>query len=155
MAGIPTHRGVVVDYRDARLAAHKGRFAARNRIPPRPCGKLCFVTPRRVGWWLAASFWAIFGLITGIQVWISMITHGHSIPRLIGYYLAVWQAWLAATAFIVWLVRRFPVIPPRRFNVLVHFLAASSIAVVHGLYWLGLLILIKPFDVMTAEPHEL
>lgn len=113
------------------------------------------VTSRRAGWLLAASFWAIFGLIAGIQVWISMITHGHSIPRLIGYYLLVWEAWLVATVFIVWLVRRFPVIPARRFNILVHLLAACGIAVVHGLYWLGLLIAVRPFDVMTAEPHEL
>src|SRR6185436_3788545 len=87
------------------------------------------MNPRRVAWWLAASFWALFGVITGMQVWISMITHGHSIVRVIGYYFLVWEAWLAATAAVVWLARRFPVVPPRRQNVLVHFLAAPVIGI--------------------------
>lgn len=113
------------------------------------------MTSRRLGWLLAASFWLIFGLIAGIQVWISMITHGHSVPRLIGYYLAVWAAWLLATGLIVWLARRFPVIPPRRFNVLVHFLAACGIGVVHSFYWIALLLLVKPYDRMTATASEL
>jgi hypothetical protein len=52
--------------------------------------------------WLAvASFRAIFGIITGFQVWISMITHEHSVPRLIGFHIAIWEAWLAATALTV------------------------------------------------------
>ena len=113
------------------------------------------MTPRRLGWLLAASFWAIFGLITGIQVWISMITHGHSIPRLIGYYLLVWEAWLIPTAFIVWLVRRFPVIPPRRPNVLLHILAACAIGILHSFFWVSVMIVMKPYDRMTAEPSEL
>jgi hypothetical protein len=28
-------------------------------------------------WAVVAVIWALFGLITGFQVWISMITHGH------------------------------------------------------------------------------
>jgi hypothetical protein len=43
-------------------------------------------------WAVAAVIWAPFGLITGFQVWISMITHGHSMPRLVGYYVLVWEA---------------------------------------------------------------
>lgn len=110
---------------------------------------------RRMAWRLAAAFWALFGIISGIQVWISMITHGHSVPRLLGYYLAVWEFWLIPTAAIFWLARRFPVIPPRRLSILVHLLAANVIAIAHGLFWLALLILVKPFDRMTAEPSEL
>src|SRR5205814_5048408 len=113
------------------------------------------MTPRRVAIWLAVSFWTAFGVITGIQVWISMITHGHSVPRLIFYYVVVWEAWLVATAGIVWLARRFPVVPPRRFVILIHFLAACGIAVVHSFYWVALMILIRPYDRMTAEPSQL
>lgn len=102
-------------------------------------------------WRFAAAFWFLFGLISGIQVWISMIAHGHSVPRLLGYYLLVWEFWLVPTMGILWLARRFPVIPPRRFPILVHVLAANVIGVVHGLYWMGLLILLKPYDKMTAE----
>jgi len=106
-------------------------------------------------WRLAAAFWALFGVISAIQVWISMITHGHSVPRLIFYYVAVWEFWLIPTVGIVWLARRFPLIPPRRLSVLVHLLAANVVGVVHGFYWMALLILIKPYDKMTAEPSQL
>jgi two-component system LytT family sensor kinase len=113
------------------------------------------MNPRRMAWRFAAAFWLLFGLISGIQVWISMITHGHSVPRLIGYYLAVWEFWLIPTAAIVWLSRRLPVIPPRRVSILMHILAANVIGIAHGLYWLGLMILIRPYDRMTAEPSQL
>ncbi|MGZ4809724.1 MAG: hypothetical protein ACXV7D_10400, partial [Thermoanaerobaculia bacterium] len=85
---------------------------------------------RTKGWLAVASVWAIFGVVTGIQVWISMITHGHSVPRLIFYYVVVWEAWVGVTVGIVWLLRRFPVVPARRLPILVHFLAACCIAIV-------------------------
>jgi len=113
------------------------------------------MTPRGVAWRFAILFWTVFGVLTGFQVWISMITHGHSVPRLIFYYVVVWEAWVAATAAIFWLVRRFPVIPPRRLSILIHFLAACVIAVVHSFYWVGLMILIRPYDRMTAELSQL
>ena len=113
------------------------------------------MTPRRVAWRFAALFWTVFGVITGIQVWISMITHGHSVPRLICYYVVVWEAWLLVSAAIVWLLRRFPVVPPRSLSILIHFLAACGIAVVHTFYWLAVMIALRPFDRMTAEPSQL
>jgi hypothetical protein len=109
---------------------------------------------RRV-WIFAAGFWAFFGVISGVQVWISMITHGHSVPLLIGYHIVVWEGWLLPTAGILWLARRFPVLPPRRLHVLVHVLAASAIAVLHGVLWMGLLVTMRPYDSMTAEASEL
>src|SRR3954468_24357723 len=113
------------------------------------------MTPRRMGWRFALIFWAVFGVVSGFQVWISMITHGHSVPRLIFYYVAISEGWLLATVGIVWLVRRLPVVPLRRLPVLVHFLAACVIAVLHSLYWVGLLIAIKPYDRMSAETAEI
>lgn len=106
-------------------------------------------------WLFAAAFWAFFGVISGVQVWISMITHGHSVPLLIGYYVVVWEGWLLPTAAILWLARRFPLFPPRRLHVLVHVLAATVVAVLHGLLWMGLLLVMKPYDAMTAEASEL
>ena len=58
------------------------------------------MTPRRMAWRFAVLFWTVFGLVSGFQVWIGMITHGHSVVRLVSYYLLVWEAWLAATAAI-------------------------------------------------------
>jgi hypothetical protein len=110
------------------------------------------MTRRRIAWWSAGLFWFLFGLITGIQIWISMLEHHHSVPRLLGYYVLVWEAWLIPTAAIFWLGRRFPVIPLRARNLLVHVAAACVIAVVHVLYWIGLMLAMKPFDRMTAPP---
>src|SRR5207247_10086328 len=85
---------------DIPFAAPAARFAARLSHSGGALRQTMAMSRRRVAWLFAAAFWTIFGLVTGIQVWISMITHGHSVPRLIGYYVLVWEAWLAATAFV-------------------------------------------------------
>jgi hypothetical protein len=98
----------------------------------------------------AAAFWLLFGLVAGLQVWISMITHGHSMVRLFGYHVAVWLVWLVPTALIAMLARRFPVSPLRPLTVAVHFLAATAIGLLHTLYALGLMLWLRPYDDMTA-----
>jgi len=103
----------------------------------------------------AAAFWLLFGLLAGIQVWISMITHGHYIPLLLGYFLAVWMVWLAPTVLIVWLSRRFPLTPPRMRSVLIHFCVATLITLLHTLYSLKLMLWLQPYDRMTASASEL
>jgi hypothetical protein len=113
------------------------------------------MSTRRTAWLVAAGFWGFFGLFSGFQVYLSMITHGHSVPRLLGYHVAVWEGWLLPTAVIAWLVRRWPVVPPRRLHVLIHALAACLIAVLHGFWWLGLLLSVKPFDKMNPEVSRL
>ena len=106
---------------------------------------------RRTAWFTIACFWTIFGTITGFQVWISMITHGHSPPRLIGYHILVWEAWLFVTALITWLAKRFPVIPPSTRSILVHVLVACCVAVAHACYWGGVMLLVRPFDPIPAR----
>ena len=113
------------------------------------------VTARRVALWGAATFWLLFGLISGIQVWISMITHGHYVPRLIGYHIAVWALWFFVSVGVFWLVRRFPIVPPTRLSVLVHIFAAVAISILHSFWWLGLLVWLRPYDAMTVEPSQL
>jgi hypothetical protein len=108
----------------------------------------------RLGWRFAALFWFLFGLITGVQVWISMIDHHHYVPLLIGYYLLLWEAWLIPTVAIVWLSRRFPIIPIRAGNLLVHAGAAIVISAVHVLYWVELMLFMRPFDRLTALPTD-
>jgi len=106
-------------------------------------------------WAAIALFWTAFGTISGFQVWISMITHGHSPPRLIGYYIAVWEGWLVLTAVVVWFARRWPVIPPTSSSILIHALAACGVAVAHGVYWIRLLELVRPFDRRQVEMPDL
>jgi two-component system, LytTR family, sensor kinase len=113
------------------------------------------MAPRRTIWLFAASFWAAFGLVSGIQIWISMRTHGHSGLRLIGYYLLIWEAWLLPTAAILWLARRFPVVPLRAVPVAVHAVSAFAIALVHESYWLALMVLVRPFDRMNPAASKL
>lgn len=97
--------------------------------------------------WIAiALFWTVFGTISGLQLWLSMITHGHSVPRLIGYCIAIWEGWFFLSAGIIWLAKRRPVIPPSTVNILTHAFAACAVAVIHGAYWEGLLTVIRPFD---------
>lgn len=105
--------------------------------------------------WLSTAFWFLFGLVAGIQVWISMITHGHNVALLLGFHLAVWLAWVAPTVVIVWLARRLPVAPPRPLALLVHFLASIVIGLLHTLYSLRLMLWLKPYDQMTATAAEL
>jgi len=100
-------------------------------------------------WIGAALFWIGFGLIAGTQVWISMIHHGHSVPLLIGHFILVWGGWCAITAAILWLTHRFPIIPPKRRNLLIHTLAACVFGVLHSAYWIVLVLAMRPYDRMN------
>ena len=104
---------------------------------------------RGSGWLAAAAAWTIFGLVSGLQVWVSMVLHGHSVPRLVGYYLLLWEAWLLITVGIVKLVHRWPLIPLNGRNVLINALAATVVAVIHLSYWTALMFAMKPYDRMT------
>lgn len=96
----------------------------------------------------AIAFWTLFGLVVGVQVWLSMITHGHVLWWLLFYYLLVWLAWLGPTFVIMRLARRFPVSRPA--NIAIHVLAATAIAVVHSVYELALMVWMQPYDRMTV-----
>jgi two-component system, LytTR family, sensor kinase len=104
---------------------------------------------------VAAAFWSLFGLMAGIQVWISMLNHGHHVPWLLLYYQLLWLAWLAPTLLVRWLARRHPVLAPRRHTLAIHALAATLIATLHALYEIGLMLWMRPYDRMTATPDEL
>lgn len=112
------------------------------------------MTPRRF-LLAAAAFWLMFGLLAGIQVWVSMVTHGHSLPLLLGYHVAVWALWLVPTALVVPLARRHPVAPLRASSVAVHLLAATAIGLLHTLCSLGLMLWLQPYERMTASMSDL
>lgn len=100
---------------------------------------------------IIAGFWTLFGLISGIQVWISMMTHGHSVPRLIAYHIAIWEAWLGITAVVVWVTRRWPFIPVTAGNLLRHLTAAFLLGSVHIVYWMILMLTVRPYGPRTAD----
>lgn len=113
------------------------------------------MTPRRAATLAAALFWTIFGLLTGIQVWISMILHGHSVIRLVGFYVLVWEGWMGLTLVIAALTRRFPVIPFRVRNLLIHLFMGVVFAIAHMSYWMMLTLAMRPFDRMTVNWQRL
>ena len=104
---------------------------------------------------LAAAFWAVFGVVTGILVWISMLHHHHVVPWLLTFYFLVWIAWLGPTWLIARLARRYPVDRARASTVFVHVAAATGIALVHSFYEIGLMLWMRPYDRMTSDWSEL
>ena len=97
-------------------------------------------------WLTATLFWTLFGVVSGLQLWIGMITHGHSVPKLVGYNILVWDGWLALSYAIAQLIRRIPLVPFNVSNLLLHTFAAVIAAVVHVAYWIALSLLLHPFD---------
>jgi two-component system LytT family sensor kinase len=105
--------------------------------------------PRRSAWLGAAAFWVLWGLLSGLQVWISMITHGHSVPRLVAYYVLLWSPWIGFSALIAALLRRWPVDARHRPALAVHLGAALAFSVAHSCLWIVLTVWMQPFDRMT------
>jgi two-component system, LytTR family, sensor kinase len=106
------------------------------------------VTRRRVIWILSVSFCTAVGLLCGLQIWISMISHGHALWRVLTYQVLTWDAWIVIGVAIAWLARRFALVPPSRRAIAIHLGAALAIAAVHSLWWATLLVTIRPYDAM-------
>ena len=98
--------------------------------------------------WIAL-FWLLVSVISGMQSWLAMITHGHSLARIVGYCVAIWSVWIALTPFVFAFTERVPLMPPRRRNILLHVLAALVTSVIHATIWIVLTVAIQPYDDMT------
>jgi hypothetical protein len=109
------------------------------------------VPRRRIIWLLSLSFWTAVGLLCGLQIWISMISHGHALWRVLIYQVLIWNAWFVFPPFIGWLARRFALLPPTAGAVVAHVIAALLIAGVHSVWWAMLLVEIRPYDAMGAR----
>jgi len=106
-------------------------------------------------WTLATALWTLFGVACGLQVWLSMLAHNHSLVRLILYEIAVWSAWIVVGRGVAGMVRRFPVMPLSARNTLLHLLTAAVIALLHAAWWVALELLIVPFDIMNPKTFTL
>jgi len=98
---------------------------------------------------LLASFWILFGIISGIQIQISMLSHHHSWPRVLTYQVLVWSLWIPASLAVAALVRRWPLVPPRPRPIALHVLVASLFGVLHAVLWVALVLWMKPYDFMN------
>jgi two-component system, LytTR family, sensor kinase len=116
------------------------------------CGHTGHVSRRsRVIWIASATFWTCVGLACGLQIWISMISHGHALWRVLAYQVLIWNAWLAFSPLIARLARRFSLVPPTPGALAVHVGAAIAIALVHSAWWAILLVVIRPYDAMGSD----
>ena len=80
---------------------------------------------RHLTWIVSLAFWTALGFLCGLQIWIGMLDHGHSLVRLIVYQALLWNAWFALTPVIGWMARRFPVVPPTARAIAAHAVAAQ------------------------------
>jgi two-component system LytT family sensor kinase len=104
---------------------------------------------RAQAWLLAAGFWTIFAVICAVQVWMSMLTHGHSLARIILYQAVVWNLWIVFGFAVARLARRLPLHPMRTRNALIHLLAGCVIGLLHAAWWVACMLVIRPYDRMN------
>jgi sensor histidine kinase YesM len=91
----------------------------------------------------------VFAVICAAQVWTSMLTHGHSLARIVFYNLVVWNLWVLFGFAIRGLTRRVPLAPLRLRGLLVHLFAGGVIALVHAAWWVKCMLVIRPYDHMN------
>lgn len=95
--------------------------------------------------------WTAVGLVCGLEIWISMIDHGHQLWRVLAYQVLIWNGWFVLYPVIGWLARRLALVPPTRRAVGLHALAALVIAPVHSAWWAMLLVTMRPYDAMGTR----
>jgi hypothetical protein len=98
---------------------------------------------------LLASFWILFGIISGIQIQISMLSHHHSWPRVLAYQVLVWSLWIPASLAVAALIRRWPLVPARPGPIALHLAVASLFGILHAVLWVALVLWMKPYDFMN------
>jgi hypothetical protein len=67
----------------------------------------------------------------------------------LAYQVAVWWAWIAVSWLVATVARRLPVVPPRARNLLLHLGLAVVVSTLHAVWWVSLVLLIRPYDVMN------
>jgi len=95
-------------------------------------------------------FWAAFGIFVAGQTYLMMLSHGHSIVRLVVYNVVVSLFWAAAFPLIAALTRRFPLIPWRWRSAAVHLVAGSLLGLAHMVWHSALNVGMRPYDVRNA-----
>ncbi|HEX2567978.1 MAG TPA: histidine kinase [Polyangia bacterium] len=96
-------------------------------------------------------FWLAFALVSTLQTWIVMITHGHSFARIAIFQCVVWSGWIALMPFVFRLSERFSLHPPTWRRVLLHVAAAGVVGVAHITWWIGAILVLRPYDKMNPK----
>jgi hypothetical protein len=95
-------------------------------------------------------FWVGIALVSAVQTWVAMITHGHSPLRIAAYQLAIWSVWIPLTYGLFRLIQWVPMAPFRARNTLIHVLLSLIVGVTHIVWWIFLTVTIRPYDAMTS-----
>jgi len=104
---------------------------------------------RRTGWFFIFAFWTALGLFQAVHTFLAMLSHHHSLARLIVYQLLVWWLWAALTPLVYVVARRYPLVPFHLRNLALHMAAAMTMLIVHAAFWVGVMIALQPFDERT------
>jgi len=109
-------------------------------------------------WWrsfaLSSLAWMVFAWINASQVFLSMLSHGHSYPRMVFFNLLVWGVWALPTPLVQLLGRRLPLVPFTLRALTLHLAAGLLAATLHTAAWTQLTIWIRPFDQMTIPSFD-
>lgn len=98
---------------------------------------------------IAVAFWTVFGVICGLQVWLSMRAHGHALGRVVLHQVAVWDAWVLFGIGATRLARRVPPLPLRARRLAVHGVAGTVTGTLHAAWWTAMTLAIRPYDAMN------
>jgi hypothetical protein len=99
-------------------------------------------------WVIIVSFWTFFGLLNATQLYLGLWMEGMTLPlwRVIALDLFGWWPWIPATAIVLWLGRRFPIVRGTWWRVLpVHLLACVFICAAHFAVFTYAGIVFSPF----------
>ena len=97
----------------------------------------------------ALLFWSAFAVFVAIHTYLSMLSHGHSLVRLILYQWVSCLFWALSTPAIAALAGRFPLVPWRGRSVLVHAAAGAAFASAFAAWSITMNVLLQPYDVRS------
>src|SRR5215208_4957817 len=101
---------------------------------------------RLTGWLYTFGFWTALAVFDAVHTWLGMLSHGHSLVRLIVYQLLIWWMWALLTPLVYAISRRYPLVPLGARRLALHVGAALTILIAHATFWAGVMIALRPFD---------
>jgi two-component system, LytTR family, sensor kinase len=107
------------------------------------------VSPRREAWGfglLLLGFWSLVALLQSSEIYLKMLSHGHSWWHLFLWHWVLWALWAALTPVVLSLARRYRLDrAPRLRHLLLHTAAAVALSALHLLPVAVATIVLRPY----------
>jgi two-component system LytT family sensor kinase len=106
------------------------------------------VFSRREAWGfgLLLGFWSLVALLQSSEIYLKMLSHGHSWWHLFLWHWVLWALWAVLTPVVLVLARRYPLErSPRLRHVVLHAGAAVVLSVLHLLPVTAATIALRPY----------